>query len=69
MVDVITARQLAILKWVSKHPGIRREQLLELKDITPADLAYLEKHDMIREREVSCFRISHFGERVLNRGV
>jgi len=69
MVEVITARQLAILQVVSKHPGIRRERILEIKEATEADLAYLEQHDMIREREVGCFRISHFGELVLRRGL
>jgi len=69
MVEVITPRQLAILKLVSKHPGIKRDRLLELKEVTPADLAYMEQHDMIREREIGCFRISHFGELVLKRSV
>jgi len=69
MVEVITARQLGILQLVAKHPGIRRERILETKDATGADLAYLEQHDMIREREVGCYRISHFGEMVLRRGL
>lgn len=69
MVDVITPLQLALLQLVARYPGIRRERLLATKDATAADLAYLELHDMIREREVDCFRISHFGEMVLRRGL
>jgi len=69
MVEVITARQMALLQLVGKNPGIRRERLLEVKDAIAADLAYLEEHDMIRERELGCFRISHFGEMVLRRGL
>jgi hypothetical protein len=69
MVEVITARQLALLQLVAKNPGIRRERILETKDATTADVAYLEQHDMIRERDLGCFRISHFGEMVLRRGL
>lgn len=69
MVEVITSLQMALLQLVAKNPSIRRERLLELKGVTPADIAYLELHDMIREREVGCFRISHFGEMVLRRGL
>lgn len=69
MVEVITPRQLALLQLIAKNPGIRRERILETKDATNTDLAYLEQHDMIREREVGCFRVSHFGEMVLRRGL
>jgi ribosomal protein S13 len=69
MVEVITPRQLAILQLVAKHPGCRRERILEMKDTTEADLAYLEQHDIIREREIGCYRVSHFGEMVLRRGL
>ncbi len=69
MVEVITPLQMALLQLVGKHPGIRRERILETKGSSAADLAYLEQHDMIREREIGCFRISHFGEMVLRRGL
>ncbi len=69
MVEVITPLQMALLQLVAKNPGIRRERLLATKGATAADLAYLEQHDMIREREIDCFRISHFGEMVLRRGL
>ena len=68
MVEAITPLQMALLRMVAKNPGIRRERLLEARGATAEDLAYLERHDMIREREADCFRISHFGEMVLRRG-
>ena len=69
MVDVITHRQLAILQLVAKHPNIDRERLMTASGATAADLAYLELHDMLREREVGHYRVSHFGEMVLKRGL
>lgn len=70
MVDVITPRQLALLALVAKHPGLEREKLLVVGGTTAAaDLAYLEQHDLIREREVGRYRVSHLGERVLKRGL
>ena len=36
---------------------------------TAAINEYLELHDMIREREVGHYRIAHFGEMVLKRGL
>lgn len=69
MVDVITPRQLTILRFVSLNPGVTRERLAQTQGATAADLAYLEQHDLIREREVGCFRISHLGDRALRRGL
>ena len=70
MVDVITPRQLALLALVAKHPGLEREKLLAVGGATAAvDLAYLEQHDLLREREPGRFRVSHFGERALKRGL
>jgi hypothetical protein len=69
MIEVITPRQLTLLQLVARNPGIGRQRLLETKDATSADLVYLEQHDMIREREVGCYRVSHFGEMVLRRGL
>lgn len=69
MVEVITPRQMAILQLVAKHPNVSRERIVEASGATAADLAYLEQHDMIREREVGHYRVSHFGEMVLKRGI
>jgi hypothetical protein len=67
MPEPITRHQLAILAFVGKNPNVSREQLLKVA--TEADLGYLELHDMIREREVGHYRIAHFGEMVLRRGL
>jgi len=67
MVDPITPRQLAILALVGRQPGIERELLLRVAGTTAEDLAYLETHDLIREREPGRYRIAHFGEMVLRR--
>ena len=69
MVEVITSQQMGILQLVAKHPGISRDKLVELKGATDVDMKYLEGHDLIREREVHHYRVSHFGEMVLRRGV
>jgi len=69
MVKPITAQQLNILKIVGKHPGVEKERLLALAGVTDQDLKYLEEHDMIREREAGRYRIAHFGELVLRRGL
>ena len=69
MVEVITSQQMGILQFVAKNPGISRDKLVAMKGATDADMKYLEGHDLIREREVHHYRISHFGEMVLRRGV
>ena len=69
MVDVITPLRLSLLQIVGKHPDISRDKLLALKGVQLADIAYLEQHDLIREREVGCYRISHFGQMALKRGL
>lgn len=69
MVEVITSQQMGILQFIAKNPGISREQLMAMKCATDADIKYLEGHDLIREREVHHYRISHFGEMALRRGV
>jgi len=66
MVDPITPRQLAILQLVGKQPGLEREALLRAGGASAEDLAYLETHDLIRERD-GRYRIAHFGEQVLRR--
>lgn len=67
MVDVITTLRLNLLQIVAKYPDIHRDKLLTLKGVQTADIAYLEQHDLIREREVGCYRISHLGQMALKR--
>ena len=69
MPEPITKHQMVILAFVGKNPNITREKIVQLTKATEADLKYLELHDMIREREVGHYRIAHFGELVLRRGL
>ena len=70
MAEVITARQLGILAFIGKNPGASVAAIAKGAGATAADLAYLGQHDMIREqREPGCYRIAHFGELVLRRGI
>lgn len=69
MVDVITSLRLNLLQIVAKYPDITRDKLLSIKGVQDADIAYLAQHDLIREREVNCYRISHFGQMALKRGL
>jgi hypothetical protein len=69
MVDVITSLRFSLLKVVAQRPDISREQLLVLKGVTEADIAYLVQHDLIHEREVGRYRVSHFGQMALKRGL
>lgn len=69
MVDVITPLRLTLLQVVAKHPDIHRDRLLTLKGVEPADITYLEQLDLIREREVGCYRVSHLGQLALKRGL
>lgn len=67
MVEVITVQQWKLLQLISKHPGVTRAQLLTAG--AGADgIAYLEKQDMIRERDGK-LQVSHFGEMALKRGL
>jgi hypothetical protein len=68
MVDVMTPLRLNLLKVVANHPDLHRDKLLTLKGVQPEDLAFLERHDLIREREPGCFRIGHLGQLALKRG-
>jgi len=68
MSDLMTPLRLSLLKVMAGHPELRREQLLALKGVQPADLAFLEQHDLIREREPGCYRVSHLGTLALKRG-
>ena len=69
MVVVITHQQMSLLQVVAKHPDAARDQLLALKGMQPADLDYLLQHDLIREREPGRYRVSHFGQMALRRGL
>lgn len=68
MVETITSLRMALLQMVGKHPDVSRDKLLALKGVTEADLAYLEEHDLIRERE-GRYRVSNFGKMALKRGL
>ena len=69
MAEPITSKQLGILQYIAKNPGANKALLSATLGASEADLAYLEQHDMIREREIGCFRIAHFGEMVLRRSL
>ena len=68
MVDAISPRQLTLLQVVAKHPDVPRDHLVKA-GATDADLTYLERHDLIRERAIGRYRVSHLGQQVLNRGL
>ena len=69
MVETITVVRLNLLQMVAKYPDVAQEKLLGLKGVTEADLAYLVQHDLIREREPGHYRVSHFGQMALKRGL
>lgn len=66
MADPITTRQLMLLQLVAKHPDVARDHLIKA-GAADTDLAYLERQDLIRERAVGHYRISHLGAQVLKR--
>jgi hypothetical protein len=68
VVDAITPRQLTLLQVVAKHPDVPRDHLVKA-GATDADLAYLERHDLIRERAIGRYRVSHMGQAVLKRSL
>lgn len=68
MVDAISSRQLTLLQVVAKHPDVARDHLVKA-GATDADLAYLERHDLIRERAIGRYRVSHMGMAVLKRSL
>lgn len=68
MADAITPRQLTLLQVVAKHPDVPRDHLVKA-GATDADLAYLERHDLIRERAIGRYRVSHMGQAVLKRSL
>ena len=68
MTEPITPRQMILLQLVAKHPDVARDHLVKA-GATDGDLAYLERHDLIREREPGHYRVSHMGRQVLKRGI
>jgi hypothetical protein len=68
VVDAISSRQLTLLQVVAKHPDVARDHLVKA-GATDADLAYLERHDLIRERAIGRYRVSHMGLEVLKRSL
>jgi hypothetical protein len=68
MAESITARQLTILQVVAKHPEVARDHLVKA-GATDGDLAYLERHDLIRERAIGHYRVTHLGQAVLKRSL
>jgi len=68
LTDAITPRQRMLLQLVARHPDVARDHLIKA-GATEADLAYLERNDLIRERAVGHYRASHMGQAVLKRGL
>ncbi|WP_243318445.1 hypothetical protein [Geothrix paludis] len=66
MAEPITPRQKMLLQLVAQHPDVARDHLLKA-GAAEADLAYLERQDLIRERPVGHYRVSHLGQQVLKR--
>ena len=68
MAEPISSRQLTLLQVVAKHPDVARDHLVKAV-ATDADLAYLERHDLIRERAIGRYRVTHMGLEVLKRSL
>jgi len=68
VVDPISSRQLTLLQVVAKHPDVPRDHLVKA-GATDADLTYLERHDLIRERAIGRYRVTHMGLEVLKRSL
>ncbi len=66
MVDPITPRQRTLLQVVARHPDVARDHLVRA-GATDTDQAYLERHDLIRERALGHYRVTHLGQEVLKR--
>lgn len=64
MAETISPRQKTLLQVVARHPDVPRDHLVKA-GATDADLVYLERHDLIRERAIGRYRISHLGQQVL----
>ncbi|HJW43354.1 MAG TPA: hypothetical protein VJ463_02790 [Geothrix sp.] len=68
MAEPITPRQMMLLQLVAKHPDVARDHLVKA-GAAEADISYLVRHDLIRERGVGQYRVSHLGQQVLKRGL
>ena len=68
MAEVISSKQLGILALIAKNAGAPLAALVKA-GATEADVAYLVQHDMIREQREGGYRIAHFGDMVLKRGL
>jgi len=67
MTDAISPLQLRLLKMVATHhPDVAREHLLKA-GATEADVAWLERHDLVRETGPGRLNLSHMGRQVLKR--
>jgi hypothetical protein len=66
--EPISSRQLTLLQVVAKHPDVVRDHLVKA-GATDADLVYLERHDLIRERAIGHYRVTHLGQEVLKRSL
>ncbi|WP_243286641.1 hypothetical protein [Geothrix terrae] len=66
MAEPITPRQKMLLQLVAQHPDVARDHLLKA-GAAEADLVYLERQDLIRERAAGHYRVSHMGQQVLKR--
>ena len=69
MAEVITSKQLGILAFIAKNAGAPLAALVKAAGASDADVAYLVQHDMIREQREGGYRIAHFGDMVLKRGL
>ncbi|GLH72694.1 hypothetical protein GETHLI_11960 [Geothrix limicola] len=68
MTEPITSRQLHLLQAVAKHPGMTLDHL-KRAGATDVDMAYLVKHDLIRERDPEQYHVTHMGRAVLKRSL
>jgi hypothetical protein len=69
MVEAISVQRMRLLVLVAKNPDVSSDKLMTVQTVTRADIDYLERHDLIRQREPGQFRVSHLGMLVLKRGL
>ncbi len=67
MTEAINRTRLNLLRLFAKHPGLSKDKVLAIPGVTSEDLAYLIQQDLIREREVGQYRVTHLGDLVLKR--
>lgn len=66
MTEAITPQRFILLQMVAKFPGTAKTKLLGLKGVVDADLEYLVKYDLIRERNEG-YNVTHLGQMALKR--